>query len=233
MKILVGIPVITGYKHTMDAINSVLNQPNVELLIIDNNATEDVKHLFTTYEDCINFKVKVNEKNIYVNPAWNQIMEAFLNDYTDFDILCIMNSDLTLQNNWSDMLRSLYDNNSNASYLPRMVNDCVAVERLKEIDINNCEGIETEGGSAGIFITLSRKQVKEVYPIPNEIKVWFGDNWIYDTLRHKNYKTIVAHNLIAFHGLSQTITRVEGIDEIIEHDKVQWYSVVEPTIKNK
>ncbi len=229
-KILVGIPVLSGYKHTMEAINSILNQENIELLIIDNNATPDLKELFKNYEHYANFNVKVNEHNIYVNPAWNQIMYAFLNkeEYKDCDILVIMNSDLTMQNNWADVLRQCYANNANASYMPVVVNDCVKLERMKQVNIQTVQYDYIKAGAAGIFITLSREQCELVYDVPETMRVWFGDNWIYGILRGIGHKTFIPDNLFGFHGLSQTVSKVEGIDEIIAKDKLEWYNNVEP-----
>lgn len=230
MKILVGVPVITGYKHTMDCINSVLNQENVELMIIDNNATEDIKELFKEYSTLTNVQIKVNAQNIYVNPAWNQIMYAFLNEerYSDCDILVIMNSDLTMQNNWSEVLRNCYKQNKYASYLPVLLNDCVKLERIKEVDTSIEEHKVVSEGTAGVFITLSREQCKLVYDIPELIKVWYGDNWIYGILRGNGNKTVIVSNLYAFHGLSQTVSRVNGIDDIIAVDRYNWNNHVEP-----
>ncbi len=230
MKILVGIPVLSGYKHTMEAINSILNQQNVELLIIDNNATPDLKELFKNYAHYANFNVKVNDQNIYVNPAWNQIMYAFLNndEYKGCDLLVIMNSDLTMQNNWSDVLRQCYQSNPTGCYMPIVVNDCVKLERMKEVNINtqNCEVIKE--GAPGIFITLTKEQCRLVYDIPETMKVWYGDNWIYGILRGIGHQTVIPDNLFAFHGLSQTVSKVEGIDDIIAKDRYEWNTNVEP-----
>lgn len=219
-KILVGIPVVSGYKHTQDAINSVVNKPNVHVLIIDNNATDDVKELFKSYKCLDNFKVIVNEKNVYVNPAWNQIIDFFLQ--SDCEILCLMNSDLTLQNNWHEVLRYWYYFKDKCSFVPTLVTDCVKVERLKHVDAFGGIPTKLDNGIAGVFITLNKLQCEIVYPIPSGIKVWFGDNWIYNLLRGVGHNVYAVDNLIAFHGLSQTIDRVEGVTEIIESDKVQW-----------
>lgn len=234
MKILVGIPCLYGYKHTMEAINSVINQDNVELLIIDNGSTDDLKELYKLYSDNPKVMVRVNEKNIYVNPAWNQIMWSFLNEYKDSDILVIMNSDLTLQKDWSNVLRNLYKFNEKASYLPVVVNDCMKIERIKDVDTHITNEMLTyvDSGTAGIFITLSRTQCEMVYDIPETMKVWFGDNWIYDMLRGLGHRTAIVNNLFAFHGLSQCVTRVEGVDALIELDRKEWYNNVEPYLKS-
>lgn len=227
-KILVGIPVLYGYKHTQDAINSVINQEDVHVLIIDNGATEDLKELFKNYEHYNNFTVKVNEKNIYVNPAWNQIMYAFLNDFKDFDILCIMNSDITMQNNWSDVLRYWYFFKDKASFLPVLLTDCVKLVRLKNVEVIGGKPEVVKEGTAGVFITLNRDQCEMVWDIPETMKVWYGDNWIYGMLRGCGHQTVIVDNLIAFHGLSQTVSRVEGIDDIIAKDRHEWNRTVEP-----
>lgn len=226
MKILVGIPVLSGYKHTMEAINSVLNQDNIELLIIDNNATPDLKELFKEYGSRPNVKIKVNEENIYVNPAWNQIMYYFLS--SDSDVLVIMNSDLTMQNNWAEVLRQCYNNNAYSSYIPIVINDCVKLKQMQKVDIQTNQYSLIREGAPGIFITLSKKQCKLVYDIPEIIKVWYGDNWIYGILRGAGHPTFVPDNLFAFHGLSQTISKIDGIDDIIAKDRHEWNNNVKP-----
>lgn len=226
MKILIGIPVITGYKHTMEAINSVLNQQNVELLIIDNNATPDIKELFKQYVDLPNVTIKVNEQNIYVNPAWNQIMFHFL--ASDSDVLVIMNSDLTMQNNWAEVLRNCIMRNPYGSYLPVVINDCVKIEQMKEVNVEVAEHTIVKEGTAGIFITLTKGQCNLVYDVPETMKVWYGDNWIYGVLRGIGQETVIASNLFAFHGISQTVSKIEGIDNIIAQDRFEWNNNVEP-----
>lgn len=226
MKILVGIPFLTGYKHSHEAISSVLNQPDIHLLIIDNGATDDLKELFKNYTHLPNVSIIHNEHNIYVNPAWNQIMKFFL-QHPEFDILCIMNSDLRMQKNWSDVLRNLYSSICIGTYLPVVLDDCVRLEMMTTLDPALAPLKVVHEGTAGVFITLNRNQCEMVYDIPETMKVWFGDNWIYGMLRGCGHQTIIPENLVAFHGLSQTVSRVEGIDEIIAVDRYEWYNKVQ------
>jgi len=64
MKILVGIPCLSGYGHTKEAIDCVLSQDNVDLLLIDNGADQDVKDLFILYSQDNRVTVIHNEKNL-------------------------------------------------------------------------------------------------------------------------------------------------------------------------
>ena len=62
--------------------------------------------------------------------------------------------------------------------------------------------------------------IELIYPIPETLKVWFVDNWIFDGLRKLGYKTLVLKNLLTYHSWSQTVSKVKGISEIIEQDKL-------------
>jgi GT2 family glycosyltransferase len=102
MKYLVGIPCLYGAGHTKEAIESVVNKPGVDLLLIDNGAEQSVKEVLHSYSNRLNVKIIINPVNIYVNPAWNQILNHFLNN--KYDYLLIMNSDLILHKDWKNIL---------------------------------------------------------------------------------------------------------------------------------
>lgn len=216
MKTLVGIPCLYGYEHTYKAIESVVNH-DCTVLLIDNGAEPSVSELLTFYND--NYKNVIlikNKDNVYVNPAWNQIMKLFLSDKS-FERLCIMNSDVIMHYQWLDVLSFV---EKFIAIVPCPQN--TSLDGLKDdiCEFNN-NFIEAES-VAGIFIALNRKQVELVYPIPNELKVWFGDNWIYDSLRKNGYSTVIVDSLKCFHYGSQNVQRVKGISEIIEQDKLNW-----------
>lgn len=217
-KILIGIPVLTGADHCKEAIGSVIYKEGVSILLIDNGAEQDVKDLiYNKYQ--LEYGVIIsNEVNKYVNFAWNQIIAyGLLNNY---DRIIIMNSDLVMQKDWDIVCRNRWAVNPDEMLLP-VIDEwgdiITAVAPAKKVDI----------GTPGIFITLTRKQAEMVYPIPSEIKVWFGDNWIFYILRAAGYETLIPENLYAKHYWSSTVSKVVGISDIIEQDKEQWEVVVE------
>lgn len=199
MKILVGIPCLFGAAHTKESIDSVINEAAV--LLIDNGAEKSVKDVISKY-NC--HKIH-NKDNLFVNPAWNQIISFFLN--SDYDSLVIMNSDLIMNKGWSDVLKSVEE-------------DIIAVPNMGAA----AQDSEVYSGTPGVFIHLNKTQARIIYPITSCIKVWYGDNWVYEILRSLGYKTVVYHKLIAthYHSGSQNVSRVKGISEIIEEDKRQW-----------
>lgn len=200
VKILVGIPCLFGAVHTKESIESVINESDV--LLIDNGADQSVKDVISKY----NCHKIYNKENIFVNPAWNKIIDFFLNNKS-YDSLIIMNSDIIMEKGWSDVLNNV-------------PTDVIAIPNLGNLE----ENIEVHSGTPGVFIHLNRKHAKIIYPIPEYCKVWFGDQFIYTVLRNLGYKTIIYHELKAnhYHSGSQNVSRVNGISEIIEEDKKYW-----------
>jgi hypothetical protein len=219
MRILIAIPCLFGAEHTKLAIQSVVNS-DVDLLLIDNGAANDVKAVIYSFEPRSNVWVIRNKENIYVNPAWNQIMEYFNSGH--WSHLILMNSDLIMGAGWKDCVENFLQQYPQASPVPNQSNELEGEVPLYE-------------GIAGVFVVLSRYQVGLVYPIPNEIKVWFGDNWIYDIIRAHGFSVVVHGKLMAthYHNGSQNVSRVPGISEIIEADKVAWQEIVLPLMKEK
>lgn len=208
MRILVGIPVIAHADLCKAAIDSVVLESDV--LVIDNNADPETK-LMLLRED---IEVLVNTENIYVNAAWSEIMQYFL--LSEFyDTLIIMNSDLIMQPGWSAKLQE--------------GQICIPT------DGSHAENVVVTEGIPGVFIHLSREMVEMVYPIPSYVKIWFGDNWVFEILRRLGYQTVVKAGLVGLHynGGSQSVNIVPDKEAIIEVDKVAWAEFGERDIEER
>lgn len=228
MRFLVSIPCLFGAEHTRMAIDSVVDSDYTDLLLIDNGAPNDVKAVLNHYHSRPNVNIISNPENIYVNPAWNQAMKFFV-EHTEYDYLILMNSDLIMDVNWSKSLFNFLSENK------KKIPVSVITDHIHDSDNYNDTFNVLTGGIAGVFIIMDREAVEIVNPIPESIKVWFGDNWLYDLLRGFGYQTGVLNNLrgLHFHNGSQNVNRVPGISEIIEQDKWEWMNVVEPMLKEK
>jgi GT2 family glycosyltransferase len=207
MRCLVGIPTIGHAKLTEMAIDSVW--PEADVLVVDNNSDDETK-LMLLREDIF---VITNEENQFVNRSWNQIMEAFLE--SGYETLIIMNSDLIMQAGWSKKLN------------PKQI--CVPT------DGSHIEDVVVTEGTPGVFIHLSREMVEIVFPIPEYVKLWHGDEFIYTVLRRLGYQTVVKSGLICNHynGGSQSVNVVPNKAEIIEQDKANWALYGEKDIQER
>lgn len=222
MRIILSIPCLHGAFHTEEAIKSVLN---CDLLLVDNGASEDVKAVIKKYESAT-VKVIRNQKNMYVNFAWQQAIDYFLE--SNYDYLVIMNSDITCHRAWKQVLYNRWERNPDEILIP-VIQDNINIDVAPFI----APAQEVFSGTPGVFITLNKKQANIISPIPEVIKIWFADNWIFDTLRTLGYKTVIPSNLLVshFHNGSQNVQRVKEAPAIIEQDKVAWNNIVLPKMK--
>lgn len=209
--ILIGCPVLYNGETCLKAFRSVIKE--ADLLIIDNNSTPDVKKaisqicaesLQTEHQVC----VIRNQTNEFVNKAWNTCLSFFLNN-NNWDQLVIMNSDLIIAPGWSNHLEDGIS--------------CIPCDGTLKDDV------EVFSGTMGVFIHLNKKMAEMIYPIPEDIKCWFGDDWGYSILRELGIKTVVKYKMVALHhhGGSQTLAILPNKSEIIEQDKIAWAEIVE------
>lgn len=215
MKILTAIPCLYNGDTCLKAFRSVIGES--DLLILDNGGDESVKQAISIFKGELHphaVFVFENETNQYVTSAWNFFIEHFLN-YSFYDQLIIMNSDLILEPGWSN-------------YLVDGIS-CIPTDGSHKQD-----EVVTQG-SPGVFLHFNKAMAKLVYPIPNEIKLWYNDFWCYNILRNLGYKTIVRSGIIAqhFHGGSQSIGILPNKSEMIEADKVAWAEIVEPLMNER
>ena len=97
MKILTAIPVIycnDCIKLTVEHLEKQTKKSDI--FFIDNGSSPDIKETIKNYPKI------VNEKNIYVNPAWNQILKYFIE--SDYDMVILLNCYLFIK---SDVIEKL------------------------------------------------------------------------------------------------------------------------------
>ena len=138
--ILCGIPLLYNAETCRKAINSVVGECDV--LLIENGATEDVKQVVADFEKRPNVFVIRHEVNQYVNPAWNAIMQFFLN-WNHWEQLVIMNSDLILSKGW---INHLVDGES-----------CLVTDGSHKVETIATEGVP------GVFIHGNIKMFEMVF----------------------------------------------------------------------
>ena len=189
MKTLIGIPVVNNLLLLEETINSCKKAGFDDFLIVLNGADSDIIEYAKDYEYIL------NNENIGVNKAWNQILDYFLD--ADFDRVIIANSDISIKGNFK-------------SELDRINDDCYiipnVVETFSNYKINATD--EIDGIQSGVFIILDKYQVQVVYPIQTLTSIWFGDSDILQKLK-KYQKVKLFNNLQLKHEVSATIRSLD------------------------
>jgi GT2 family glycosyltransferase len=202
--LLVGIPC---YKDgpMVDRCLRSLQESRVQLLIVDNNSAPDVKHALDGKGIVIR-----NDANRYVNPAWNQMMEWFLARIGRYDLLVLANSDLVLDAGWAAKLRAHRETN-----------------RKEQIIFGK---VGPEHSSLGAFFAMTRRAVEATHPIPDDILIYGGDDFIFEVNRRVGFSESVIEDLTMFHAVSGTISKSPELWEIGHRDNARWHHHVLPKI---
>ena len=161
----VVIPTMWKSSRTIQLISHISRSELVsEVIVIDNDPSQ--KPIFQTSKKV---KILAQEKNIYVNPAWNlgvknssQERIVLCNDDVTFDI-----SILEFINQNLDINNSIIGCHPLSFELKTKVPTQIFVEKGHYI-----------GGGWGCILFFSKKNYKN---IPLSIKIWHGDDWLAGT----------------------------------------------------
>lgn len=225
MKILVGCPCVVDGGQLRRLIQGIIYKSDVSLIVVDNSVGIDksVSAVLLEYSDRV--YVIQNPENEFVNPSWSKIMKYFL-DHGEYDYLILVNSDLTLQRDWDFVCKKRWLLYPDEILIP-------TVAEPREVDVEVLEVQEVFESTAGIFITMNRKQCELAYPLPGECLVWFGDEYYYTIMRAIGYKTVVVPNLLVEHEESSSIRQVNGVQDIIAQDKINWEATGRKKMKER
>lgn len=184
-KFSVIIPTMWKAKEQLLNFLPTLNShPLVGEIIIINNDSKNTPEIPVLNK----LKLINTDENIGVNPAWN--IGVY---YSTYDILCLANDDIDFDTKVFDKLENLVTKDTGVFGL------CPGeVKNWKQIPYTNgnidiVEWKETDHTFGfGSLMFLHKDNWKN---IPKELKIYYGDNFIFDTLLAENKKNYLIANI--------------------------------------
>lgn len=207
MKVLVGIPVFRIKELVQRCLDSVIGTPS-DVLVVDNASDEDVKDTISKYK----VVTITNSVNGFCNGAWNQILEYGL--IHEYDVIALGSSDVKLHDGWFSAITNRFENYPKEVCLPSIG------DPVNNPDFHKAE--YANGGVPGYFTFLNRESAQKIYPIPKNLKHWFGDQHIFETLRSDGWKVAVLSEVRAYHNQSAITARTPEAYTAIEQDIKEW-----------
>ena len=188
---------------------------NDHILFFDNGSNPSFEKLI----DDPNFSYHWEKNNIYVNPAWNKIFDLVSTRY-----LTLLNNDcfIETQNYFGEIIPDMEKNNiilsscktKNIPYYNVIVQYIFKMKyyRFK----NSILSFSSESRRQGWLMTLNLDKYKKLdYKIPEYLKVWYGDDWIWSQILLNDLNSVIYTNRYALHVRA---TSTSKIPDIIQSD---------------
>ena len=205
-----------NHKTTFSVINQIRDIGCKDhILFFDNGSNPPFEKIIKDS----NFTYHRKEQNIYVNPAWNEIFSLVKSKY-----LTLLNNDCFIESyNYFDEVLSHMEKNDiiisscktkNISFYNLLVK---LFYRLKYFRFNHTPlEYSSIARRQGWLMTINLQQYKLLdYNIPDYLKVWYGDDWIWSQIILNNLNYALYVNRYALHIKS---TSTSAIPEIIQSD---------------
>jgi len=207
-----------NHKLTLNAIKQLRKTGcDDPILFYDNGSSPSFKNLL----DDQNLIYLRKDKNQFVNPAWNEIF-----DIVDTKYLTLLNSDCFVESNnyFDDIIPHMKKNNiiisscktKNVKFYNFIIKYLYQIkyrlkfQNKKRLDFTN------KSRRQGWLMTINLFIYKSLdYKIPDYLKVWYGDDWIWNQMLLNNLNTAIYTNKYALHVKG---TSTSTIPEIIQSD---------------
>jgi hypothetical protein len=209
-KFSVIIPTIWKSEYTLELISKYCECEYVNEIILLNNKVENTpKLLIHNKLNIINLP-----KNIFVNPAWNYGVKISKSSY-----ITISNDDILFNvNEYYSLLEQIISQQplQNLGFIGSHSDNYIITEEKSPIleEYNN----QTNKGGWGCLFTFHKQNWK---PIPEQLKIWYGDNWI-----HMTHQPILQLSGINIETKMSTSSDLEEVRSIRENDTKEWYKLL-------
>jgi glycosyltransferase involved in cell wall biosynthesis len=202
-KFSIIIPTIWKSEYTMELLERYSKSDYVgEIILIDNAPTKDI-----VMDKLVHIK---EETNTYVNAAWNKGVSI-----AKYDYVTICNDDILFNPNeyfyYMSQALNLLDAGFIGSHSQNYTEDKI------EVAIEMYDN-KTNAGGWGCLFAFNKNIWK---PIPERLKIWYGDNWIHGT--NQNIFQLIGMNIKT--KMSTSSDRMD-VREVRDNDTKEWHKLL-------
>jgi len=202
----VVIPTLWRSSSTQSLLSSLNSCTSVGEIFIINNASKPPPEYLNTFSKVIVYTPEVNQ---YVNPSWNIGVSKAKHKF-----IALCNDDIVFN---TDIFKALA---IPSGTLIGMSTDCYELE--SDSLVVNLTPADTRSYGFGCLMFFNKK---DYTPIPAQLKIWYGDDYLFSTFKH-------TYNLQGLAISTAMSTTSKGLEfaAIIEQDKKNYESLVKPRL---
>lgn len=173
-----------------------------ELIVIDNNPKD--RPSSEIWSHCILLE---QSENIYVNPAWNLGAKT-----ASGSVLAICNDDIFFN---ADALNPYVDQLSRNEIMGLHAD---SILNAASINTNTIEPGFNIGLGWGCLMLVKRQSF---IPIPHEIRIWYGDDWLIHSIGKKTSMRFAVQGTLSVSAGDETFNPVKEQDKVF-YDRYIW-----------
>ncbi len=152
--------------------NKLIQSQSIGEIIIINNSLKPIKF------DSPKVVIHTPKENLYVNPSWNLGVSI-----AKFDFICLCNDDIDFDISiFSFIYKNIYKKNIG---IVGIDSSCYDLDKLNKSIKLKSSFVRNYG-----FGTLMFFKKNKYYKIPDNLKIWCGDDFLFHSQQKKNYVII-------------------------------------------
>jgi hypothetical protein len=212
--IIVNLNQITLTRNCIETLKNQINQ-NFKIYLFDQNSNEVGTENYLL--ECENNGIQVykNKENIPLNHLWSNFKYI-----CDFEYLCFLNNDVELSNTFVDDTIKILDNESTVGAVIHITNNKY---HLKSKDIIEYKIFNELPLYQGWDFSIRKKIMPD---IPEVLKIFGGDDYIFAKLNASEYKIAIAYSSPIIHYKEKTRITVKNISQIQQNDALALFNIM-------
>lgn len=212
--ITVIIPTYNQINYTnelFESVNENIVKPE-RIILIDDCGSDKVYKIVKKYKN-LNITFIRHEINKGLNYSWNEGINLSTTPITS-----VLNNDIILNKFFFKKIIESYHSLSWTLICP------FTVKNKKEIKLNKDEPVITQkmGKREGWCWTGKTEYLKKILPIPSNLRMYFGDDYIFFRTRNDNLNTLKIMNNYIYHYGGRTVSVTKSCTGLRQKERVEW-----------
>jgi GT2 family glycosyltransferase len=177
-----------------------------EVILINNNRKDTPN--FTKHKKLLYIEPY---ENIFVNPAWNMGVSIASNQHVTIvndDVLFDVNQYFNFMNMAKEYVEAGYVGSHSKNY---------EISELEDTTIEDYDN-KTNMGGWGCLFSFNKKNW---IPIPSQLKIWYGDNWI-----HLTNRMIFQLNGFPIKTKMSVSSDLKEVRNVRDNDTLEWNKLI-------
>jgi len=198
----VVIPTMWKYPKFVEFLNDLLEFADVGEVLLINNNIDDMPPLPISHPKLRTFTYGIN---IGVNPAWNLGVAE-----SKYDKICIANDDVVFDQKMFRRVDTVLGPDSG------VVGICPGIKDFDQppFETGLCQIVPWSGQHTYGFGCLMFVHKSWWIPIPDGLKIYYGDNWIFDTCLARGRVNYLITDVFFYTPFATTTGQITDVDAI-------------------